>query len=321
MDNTQTIDNLISASFNNFSTNKKMSTNNGKCSRDLKYILEAIFKDVENDTTIFTNRIANRFWYDGRRQLKTYDIEIKVYKFMLSELEKKLDLSSYQKAKRSVDLLINIVINGPEITDIGTKLVQDVLKAEHCQRNWDHTHSMPESDLDTLIKVATTMPAKQNRDYYKLIVSTDREFNSIAHSLSRDLDNPDTPGRNSQVNANTLFIYIKNLNFGNGNGNTQFVDNHQGNVNTAVGISSGGLALAASQLDYRVGFCQCFLNDELKIELRKKDIILADDEDIKLLVGVGKPNTNFTWNQTLNSSETLLENIVPYQKSIKVFKF
>lgn len=319
MDRTETINKLISSSFNAFSKNKKMLKNANKCSRDLTYILEAVFKDIDNNTTIFTNRIANRFWYDGRRQLKSYDTELKVYNFILSELKKILDLGGYQKAKRSIDLLINIVVNGPQITDTGTKLVQDALKAEHCQRNWNHNYVIPEADLDALIKVATTMPTKQNRDYYKLVVSTDKEFNSIAHSLSRDLNNPDTPGRNSQVNANALFIYIQNLNFG--NTNTQFVDNHQGNVHTSIGISSGGLALAAAQLDYRVGFCQCFLNDELKRELRKKGLNLADDEYIKLLVGVGKPNTNYAWNQIVSLSGTSIQNIVPYQKSIKVFKF
>lgn len=313
------IDNLILSSLSYFSTNKKMSTNNGKCSRDLKYILEAVFKDIDNDTTVFTNRIANRFWYDGRRQLKTYDVELKVYNFILSELEKLLDINSYQKAKKSIDLLIKIVVDGPEIADVGTKLAHDVLKAEHCQRNWDHSYVIPEADLDALITVATTMPTKQNRDYYKLIVSTDKEFNSIAHSLSRDLNNPDTPGRNSQVNANVLFMYIQNLNFG--NSNTQFSDNHQGNVHTSIGISSGGLALAASQLDYRVGFCQCFLNDQLKLELEKIGIALGPDDDIKLLVGIGKPNINFAWNQTVSSSEEALQSIVPYQKNIKVFRF
>ena len=308
---------LINLSFKDFSSNKKMKSNQVKCSRDLRYILEAVFKDIENDTTIFTNRVANKFWYDGKRQLKSHDIEIKVYNFLSKRLKKMLTTDEYEKATRSIDLLIQIVSTGPKMSDLGTKLVYDSLKAEHCQRNWDLNYYIPDNDLDVLVKVATTMPTKQNRDYYKLIVSTDREFNKIAHSLSMDPSNPHTPRRNSQVNANVLFIYAKNLNFE--NTKNKFVDNHDNNTSMAVGISSGALAFAATQLDYRVGFCQCYLQDRLKEELLKKNIILDNDEDIKLLVGIGKPMSNYNWNQVIINNK-VVENIIPCVKNIKVFK-
>jgi len=288
-----------------------------KCERDLEYILEAISKDIENNTTIFTKRIANRFWYNGHRQIVSYEVEFAVYKFLLEQLKSVLEEEKFLKAENSINTLCRIIEHGPELTDLGTTLAYDVLGAEHCQRNWDHSYKFPEEDLDALIKVATTMPTKQNRNYYKLIVSTDLEFNKVVHRLARDLSNPYNPQRNSQVNANVLFIYVTNLIFS-GSIN-QLADNHDNNTTIAVGISSGGLALAATQLDYRVGFCQCYLENELRNELRKKNINLHDQEHIKLLVGIGKPNLNLKWNQVVDSNNKIIDNVLPCTKSIQVF--
>lgn len=311
------IESLINLSLQKFSYNKKIITNQTKCARDLRYILEAIFEDIKHDTTVFTNRIANKFWYNGKRQLKNYDIEIKVYNDILAEIENVITYDEYQKAKRSIELLIEILSTGPQTLEIGTKLVYDALKAEHCQRNWDADYNIPDTDLDALIKVATTMPTKQNRDYYKLIVSTDKEFNEMAYNFAIEPNNPYTFKRNSQVNANALFIYIQNLNFE--TLSHPYIDNHDNNTTLSIGISSGGLAFAATQLDYRVGFCQCYLQDNIKKELLKKNINVGDNEHIKLLVGVGKPMSNYNWNQVVVNN-TVLQNVVTYPKNIKVFK-
>jgi nitroreductase len=314
------IENLVVLVNSNFSTNRKISENLDKCTRDLTLVLEAVFKDIDSKTTVFTNRIANRFWYNERSQLKTSDVEIKVYNFLLNELKKILNNDDYQHAENSINTLLRIIQNGPEINDFGTKISQDVLKAEHCQRNWDHEFIFPEDDLDALIKVATTMPTKQNRDYYKLIVSTDRLFNKKIYSLADDPENPDTPERNSQVNANVLFLYINNKDFK--NKNNMFKDDHDYNTSMSVGISSGALALAAAQMDYRIGFCQCFLNSEIKKELEKKNIILDPKENVFLLVGVGKPNNDFPWFSLVNDeTNTLKRNISTLKKLINVYRF
>jgi nitroreductase len=291
--------------------------NYDKCKRDLGYILDAIVKDVEHNTDTFTRRIANRFWYDGERQIVSYDAEIAVYKFLLEKLKNVLSEDKFSKAEHAINTLCRIVEQGPELTDTGTNLVQDVVKAEHCQRNWDHSYIVPEADLDAMIKVATTMPAKQNRNYYDLIVSTDLDFNNKIYSLAADPDNPDTPLRNSQVNANALFIYAWNYDFE--NDNNVFKDNHAHNTAIAVGISSGALTLAAAQMDYRTGFCQCFLMKEVVKELRSNGIDIPENAKIELMVGVGKPNTNYKWTEVLDETDSSVKtDLHSYIKKVKV---
>lgn len=291
------------------------ANSHNKCKRDLEYILEAIFKDIENKSNIFITRIANRFWYDGKRQIVSYEAEISTYRFLLENLKIILDKEQFLHAKNSIDTLCDIIENGPKLSGLGTILVQDALKAEHCQRNWDHDYKIPEEDIDALIKVATTMPSKQNRNYYNLVVSTDKKFNKKIYDLAADPKNSDTPLRNSQVNANILFIYI--WNFGFENNNRQFKDNHKHNTAIAVGISSGALALAAAQMDYRVGFCQCFLMDEIIQELEENNIKVEKGAKIELLVGIGKSNKNYLWSQVVENN-VVKANIEPFIKQIKI---
>jgi len=295
-------------------------TNNyDKCKRDIDYILDALIKDIKNNTQEFTKRVANRFWYDGKRQLRSHDAELSVYKNLLDQLKITLTKKQFKIAERSVNQICRIIDQGPIIDNLGTSLIQDALKAEHCQRNWDNSYIVPEEDVDVLIKVATTMPTKQNRNYYNLIVSTDKELNEKMYSFAADLDNPQTPLRNSQVNANILFIYYWNTEFD--SSNNFFTDNHKHNTSIAVGISSGALALAATQLDYRVGFCQCFLGDKVINELKQRNIPIADNAKIEVLVGVGKPNVDYSWNKVIDKKKSkVMMTIQPYIKNISVYR-
>ena len=122
--------------------------------------------------------------------------------------------------------------------------------------------------------------------------------------------------RNGQVDANILFIYLQNTKFDN---NNKFQDDHDFNTSIAIGISSGAMALAAAQLDYKVGFCQCFLNKEVKNELRCAGVETEDYENALLLVGVGKPDINHNWNTVVidqeikNTIHTLIKKVNIYR--------
>jgi nitroreductase len=315
MINELTILYLIENVYNKFSHHKKIQENKEKCARDIKLVLEALSNDLKFETTIFTTRIANRFWYNGECQLKSTDTEINVYNYILLELQKILNKDKIVFAENSIKKIIEIIKNGPEINDFGTQLSQDVLRAEHCQRNWDASFIMPEEDLDVLIKVATTMPTKQNRNYYKLIVSTDLNFNKKIHKLAANPKDPDTPLRNNQVAANALFIYVTNKNLYNNKFRFKL---DPANDLLSVGISSGALALAAAQIDYRVGFCRCFLSNKIIKTLKKKGIDNIDNENVILIVGVGKPNPDHQWNSVVDDQNQIIKNVESYQKFIKV---
>ena len=58
-------------------------------------------------------------------------------------------------------------------------LIKASLVAQRCQRNWDYSTPVTSEDVETLTKVATTMPTKQNVDYFELLVSTNAKFNQM----------------------------------------------------------------------------------------------------------------------------------------------
>ena len=50
------------------------------------------------------------------------------------------------------------------------------------QRNWDYDNPVQPIDIQKIVEVATTMPTKQNRKFYELIVSSNPEFNKICYN-------------------------------------------------------------------------------------------------------------------------------------------
>ena len=62
--------------------------------------------------------------------------------------------------------------------------------AERCQRNWDYSKPIPQDDIDTIVNTAKTMPTKQNRMYYRIIVSTNQKYNKKLYKLSINEDDP-----------------------------------------------------------------------------------------------------------------------------------
>ena len=52
---------------------------------------------------------------------------------------------------------------------------QAVDNARRCQRNWDHSKSIPEEHIDHWIYLATHAPSKQDESFFDLYVLTDRE--------------------------------------------------------------------------------------------------------------------------------------------------
>lgn len=287
-----------------------------KCKRDLSYIIDAVTKDIKHNSTIFVSRVGNYFWYNGKRQISFYNVELAVYKFLLSQIKEQVSDEDYIRAKNSIDTLCSIIEQGPvALEDTGSTIIEAARVAEHCQRNWDKTFTLPDNDLDVLVKVATTMPAKQNRNYFNLVVSTDLELNSRIFDHSIDIENRDTIKRNAQVDANVIFIYLRNKNFDNYH---RFKDNHVLNMKTAIGISSGAVALAATQLNYRTGFCQCLLGKKILEELAAKGI--TDDYhpgDVELILGVGKENSSHHWGTVLDDNNKIIRRISPYVKTVK----
>jgi nitroreductase len=175
-------------------------------------------------------------------------------------------------------------------------IIETVKTAERCQRNWDHSKPVLEEHVQQIVNVATNMPTKNNRSYYDLIVSTNKEFNRTCYKYavdSRNLHFKDREiHRNTQVDAPLLLMWrttdLDSI-------DNPFDDSYQKDFHISVGISSGAAVLTANQLGYRTGYCQCFESGPLFDTLEQKfnlPIVNTIYKDL-LVVGIGNPDSNF----------------------------
>ncbi len=204
-----------------------------------------------------------------------------------------------------------------------TQLITASEYAEHCQRNWDHSQSMPLEDVQALVDIAKNMPTKQNEEYYQLVVSVNPELNRLLYDISIDPDNPDTIQRNTQVDAHAVFVWFLNppekLSMTETENKKGFLDTFRLNAKTAIGISSGSVALSACHMGYRTGFNQCFEEYKLKdllIEWGIKSLGTANNTP-ELILGVGIPQADTPWNHVLTDDGTLSRIIETYDKNIR----
>lgn len=142
-----------------------------------------------------------------------------------------------------------------------------VKNTRKCQRNWDHSRSMPQEHIEHLIEVAINAPSKQDENYFDLYVITNRKILEdlyLNHSWGFVVDD-DVQYRNPQVNSHVFFIWARRVP---GTNRNAWVDNSLKNtqpfsrvwVNSlaSIGISSGMVALTASQMGYSTGFNKNF---------------------------------------------------------------
>jgi len=176
--------------------------------------------------------------------------------------------------------------------------------ANHAQRNW-LDGPIPIEDVNEFIEIARSMPTKQNIDVYKLIASTNKEFNTFIynnavdpiHEQNKKYDHGGEYIRNSMVLAPLLFIYIIYTRLSNPN-------ILQGDAYIGAGISSGAVALAAAGKGYKTGFCSC-LKYDIVSELKEKYNIplnLKDKMDL-LALGIGKPNPGIDHNVVIRPED------------------
>ena len=193
--------------------------------------------------------------------------------------------------------------------------------AEHCQRNWDRTQTVPEDHVNALIEIATNMPTKANEAYYKLVVSTDPIINRKFYNVAIDPDNPNTINRNSQVDAPVVFTWfeVKPEGITEDTNRLGHYDPWLLNSRTAMGISSGAVALAANAMGYRTGYNQCFAADDIidiMLEVTgETDRLLFEKPHYQL--GIGFPNTEHKWTTVLDDNGNVLKNISPHSKTIQ----
>lgn len=177
---------------------------------------------------------------------------------------------------------------------------KSIHKSQHCNRNWDLSKSIPQEDIDLIVESATQCPVKQNLNFYKTHVITDRDKIEKIHSKTEGFYIDGVCHTNSQTLANLVIAFTEDEPEEKRDWNREFDeetnkwvnisvdsenDAHATNVDRqmAVGIASGYVNLVSTMLGYETGCCKCFDSDDLREVL--------DGEKTLLLMGIGYPDT------------------------------
>ena len=184
-----------------------------------------------------------------------------------------------------------------------------------CQRNWDHSASIPDEHVETLIHCIRHAPTKQNETHYKVFYTRDpdliykiyrktRQF-AVTPSTGDATQFTDNNGktaleynvRNSQVNANLLIAFCDDWDQSKSRTMIHRIVDERPNDATSVavaekerqkafsiGVATGELILAANLLGYRNGICSAFWAHEMAD--------FFEGGELRLLIGIGRPHPN-----------------------------
>ena len=147
---------------------------------------------------------------------------------------------------------------------------QAVDNARRCQRNWDHSKSIPEEHIDHWIYLATHAPSKQDESFFDLYVLTDREkidylYKDHTWGFTLLPGIKDYVGRNPQMDANILFVFNRKVdeedirnNEKDGSVRDPNASSRWDNAFTSIGIASGIVAFSANMMGYTTGYGKNF---------------------------------------------------------------
>lgn len=145
-----------------------------KCTRDVKYLLDAYVTDLINNTSIQTINIANNFWLTGVRQIKNYKVEVKVHRYIVNSIIENVSIESKNKIQSLLDIFCSIIINGP-VEDTNT--ISTALQRYRYVREYDTSATINESVVEKCLQNAwKSTPSKNNFMNYRVtVVGPDRQ--------------------------------------------------------------------------------------------------------------------------------------------------
>jgi nitroreductase len=138
-----------------------------------------------------------------------------------------------------------------------------------CQRNWDHSKSIPDEHLDHWLYIAQNSPSKQDESYFNLYVITNKEKIELlsnhtwGHTMEIAPGNYSGVTRNTQMFANAYFLFTFKLPtsvreiWEDGRPYDQTgadFEIRKRNGYVAIGIAAGLIAQSAASLGYKTGF-------------------------------------------------------------------
>lgn len=267
-----------------------------KCTRDLDCVITAFINGLRFKSTENIQFILEEFYKDNTLQLQSTDVEIEAYNLLKNNIVTLLatnaETDSIIYFEYLHNELITKLVNGITFTQMN--VVKASFIAERCQRNWDFDNPISDSDKNAIIQSTINMPTKQNQLYYKLLVSTNYQFNKICYEYATDPFNPDFDRplhRNNQVLAPMLMIFMPADPTEIWN---PFGDDFHKNFNQSIGIASGVAAHSAAMLGYRTGFCACARWTAMYEKLNQEFDVPIPSANYGLMLGIGHRHPDYS---------------------------
>jgi nitroreductase len=193
-----------------------------------------------------------------------------------------------------------------------------------CQRNWDHSKSIPDEHLDHWIYIAQHSPSKQDESYFNLYVITNKEKIELllnhtwGFTMEIALGNFTGVTRNTQMGANAYFLFtfklpptIREID-PNGSPFDQIgidFENRKKNGYVAIGIAAGLIAQSAADLGYKTGFNSNHNTHSRggpnQTKVWREILGIEDSETIIVGLGIGYPEEGKARNEH-NETEFLI---------------
>jgi nitroreductase len=177
-----------------------------------------------------------------------------------------------------------------------------------CQRNWDHSKSIPNEHLNHWVYIAQHSPSKQDESYFNLYVVTNKEKIELlsnhtwGHTMEIAPGNFTGVSRNSQMAANAYFLFTFNLPptireikpDGTLYDQTGIeFEERKRNGHIAIGIAAGLIAQSAAALGYKTGFNTNHNSHERggpdQTKVWRETLGIAASENIIVGLGIGYP--------------------------------
>lgn len=138
-------------------------------------------------------------------------------------------------------------------------MIQHILNAKHCQRNWADTH-VPTEVTDDILECGRYMPTKQSKQHYDLVCVRDKIARKQINKWCVDKHESPNIHKNPQAQAPVLLLWFKqHSDLVNRNG-----DPEHSAAEISMGLSIGACMLRANELGLRTGCCICIRHKEIQ---------------------------------------------------------
>lgn len=275
-------------------THPERTTEFDKCYRDLNYILDAILNDINFNSAIQTQNIANKFWSRGESVLQSYFVELEVYQKLKDIIVSLYDDRQTQNQIDDLFFILSMTIkNGPSYIDGSW---ENICNNRIMTFAWSSEIPTKNKIDEILTELHQFVPSKQRRVRYYIDVIP----NYANHDLKLKIyggtqANVNIPSTryNPQTLAPWLLMFSVNY-----NANTESRDlaYYEKESWLDIGLALQQVMLSAAAKGLNVGLCGCINNyNEIKQLIGREPVIYA---------GIGYRDTSDTYFCPLRNVKT-----------------